>query len=932
MKIPLPPLRYSIPGILLLVGLMLGVISTVCEIRLTFARLEEVMERHVRFIGSQTSGLASFLMGQGDIDGLNEQVSQLGADQTLQVALILDESGMVVQSSRFELSNKNISETPWAYAAAYITNLNVSDIHVVQNRSKMIGVFPFNLPVDRNELISNGAGLVFLEYDLAGPKKLTLEYVKKKTTFVLAALAFFCVLAWWLFHKAITQRIDKLVQATRDLAAGNLEKRAALDGSDELAMLSQSFDQMAAEISRRTVDLRGANEQMKREIEDRKTAEKALRRSEILFRSVWENSSNGMRLTDAKGLIKAANPSYCELVGFTETELLNQPFIRSFAASSEVDQLFNRYIEKFHLRSIDSGAEKKVVFRSGRIAHLAISNSYIQVPSGELFLLSILRDVTDKVIAFDQLKRAKEFSENLIATANVLIIGITQSGSIQIFNETAEKLSGFSRGEVKGKNLFHTLIPTSRFPDATERFAFPPDDHTMHSFEHTLITRNGEERIVSWQINALNDESEWSGAICFGIDITDRKKQEEERLEFERKLLDTQKLESLGLMAGGIAHDFNNLLTAILGNASLAAMHVSEHEEQVKGHLDNVEKACLRAAELCKQMLAYSGRGRLVTEHVNLNGLIKELTGLLDITISKKVNLRLSLCDSIPMVEGDKSQFHQVIMNLIINASEAIGDERGRIDVQTGSMHASREFLAETYLSPDLNPAEYVFIKVADSGCGMTAETKAKIFDPFFTTKFTGRGLGLAAVLGIVRGHKGALKVESEPGRGTTFTLLLPAATTLDMVVAERALELPMQSSGKGMILVADDEDHIVQVVRKALAKYGFETMQANDGRTAIDLFVENQMDIVAVLLDLTMPVMNGAEAFEEIKAIAPSMPVILMSGYSEQEMHERFHSRKPDGFLQKPFNISAVAASVLQILTPREEATEKRGYEVVQP
>ena len=385
-------------------------------------------------------------------------------------------------------------------------------------------------------------------------------------------------------------------------------------------------------------------------------------------------------------------------------------------------------------------------------------------------------------------------------------------------------------------------------------------------------------------------------------DINPLKQSERARLEAERSMLQAQKLESLGVLAGGIAHDFNNLLTTMLGNAALARLDIAA-DTAAERSVHQIELAALRAAELCRQMLAYAGKGRLASAQVDLNALVEETTHLLHASISKKVSLAFALGEALPPVHGDAAQLSQIAMNLVVNASDAIGDRSGHIVVHTGVVAASAEYLANAYLSPNLAPGEYVFLEVEDDGCGMTPEVQARIFEPFFTTKFSGHGLGLSAVLGIARSHQGALKVESAPGRGTRFRLLLPAVrqpVEPPAAAAQAGLE---KWRGSGCVLVADDEEAVRSVSALLLERSGFTVETACDGRQAVELFRARRREFRAVLLDLTMPVLDGAEALREIHGIDPTVPVVLMSGYSERHSAQRIGGEgRAAGFVQKPF------------------------------
>ena len=314
-------------------------------------------------------------------------------------------------------------------------------------------------------------------------------------------------------------------------------------------------------------------------------------------------------------------------------------------------------------------------------------------------------------------------------------------------------------------------------------------------------------------------------------------------------------------------------------------------------------------------MLAYSGKGRFVIEKLDLSALVQETTPLLRLSISKKAILKLDLPENLPPVAADTTQVRQIVMNLVINASEAIGESSGVIQVCTGVMYANRAYLAGTHLFPDLTAGEYVFLEISDTGSGMTTETVAKIFDPFFTTKFTGRGLGLAAVLGIVRGHKGALKVTTSPGRGTCFRMLLPRAEGQADAKIEPVGDDPAWN-GSGTVLVVDDEEPVRSVAARMLRSLGFETVVAADGKEALTQFEERGGDIVAILLDLTMPELDGEETFHRLRSQSADVRVILMSGFNEQEAVNRFAGQGLAGFLQKPFRIEALREKLCTVLT----------------
>ena len=389
----------------------------------------------------------------------------------------------------------------------------------------------------------------------------------------------------------------------------------------------------------------------------------------------------------------------------------------------------------------------------------------------------------------------------------------------------------------------------------------------------------------------------------------ERVRASEERERLEAQIRHSQKLESLGVLAGGIAHDFNNLLTGILGNADLALMDVAPGSP-AHGSLTEMKSSAQRAAELSRQMLAYSGKGSFVIEPIDFNAIVREMGNLLEASVSKKVVLRYDLSEDLPLAVGDATQLRQVIMNLITNASDAIGTEEGVVSISSGVMDCDSTYLASCYLVEHVPEGAFVYLSVSDTGCGMDEETKQKIFDPFFTTKFTGRGLGLASTLGIIRGHGGAVRVTSSPDGGSTFCVLFPVSEVRPCHVApQKANE--ENWSGSGTVLVIDDEEVVRDVAAKMLEQAGLTVVTAADGPEAIEFFRNHADEVGCVLLDLTMPRMSGEETLRELRGIRSDVRVVLSSGYSEKEVADRFGEQIISGFIQKPYLVSKLVSSI---------------------
>ncbi|MDQ6992831.1 MAG: response regulator [Mariprofundus sp.] len=426
--------------------------------------------------------------------------------------------------------------------------------------------------------------------------------------------------------------------------------------------------------------------------------------------------------------------------------------------------------------------------------------------------------------------------------------------------------------------------------------------HAAYDIEHRLLFPDGR---IKWVHETCESEYTVDGTPIRSIgsvqDITERITFEEEREQMQVQVEHMQRLESLGVLAGGIAHDFNNILTAIMCNAAMAERKALTSPQDTQRYLGNIVASSGKAAELCKQMLAYSGKGQFVLKTIDLSSMVKEITKLLEISIGKNVVMKYHLSEHQPVVEVDVAQIQQVIMNLVINASDAIGEKSGVISISTGVMQADCTYLAATSLDDSLPEGRYVYLEVSDTGCGMDKETQTKLFEPFFTTKITGHGLGMSAVLGIVRGHQGAIKLYSKLGKGSSFKFLLPISCQPVEAIAEQTT--PGDDwRGAGTVLIVDDEETIRETAVMMLEEMGFTTLCTVDGEDGVRVYREHQSEIVAVLMDMTMPKMDGKACFTELRRINKHVKVVLSSGYNEQEAISRFNGQGLAGFIQKPY------------------------------
>ena len=493
--------------------------------------------------------------------------------------------------------------------------------------------------------------------------------------------------------------------------------------------------------------------------------------------------------------------------------------------------------------------------------------------------------------------------------------------SVEYVSENALDVIGYDvQSWISGEITYSGIV----FPEDLERVRKEVASFTdlgVSSFEHKpyrLVRKDGGIIWVADFTTVWRDpDGEPAHYLGYVLDITERKRAEEQKQEAEARVRHAQKLEGLGVLAGGIAHDFNNILTGILGNADLA-LHELGPQAPVRRNVEEIVSASLHAAGLARQMLAYSGKGSFVVGPIDINRIVREMSDLLRAASSKKVVFRCEFGDDLPSIDGDETQIRQIVLNLVTNASEAIGDENGVIVLRTGKQSCDREFLRGSYLHEDQEEGPYIFLEVSDTGCGMDEKTKSRMFDPFFTTKFAGRGLGMAAVLGIVRGHGGAIKIDTEEGTGTTIRFLFPVVES-EAGVTEALDPRPglQEWSGSGTILVVDDDAMIRGLATRMLEHLGFEVITASDGQEAVEIFKDRAQMIACVLLDLTMPRMGGEEAFAEMRGIRADVPVILSSGYNKEVVAEEISAKGLAGFVQKPYVLETLAHVLKKVLGP---------------
>jgi PAS domain S-box-containing protein len=514
-------------------------------------------------------------------------------------------------------------------------------------------------------------------------------------------------------------------------------------------------------------------------------------------------------------------------------------------------------------------------------------------------LRKLEREIVERRRAQEEVQESEERVRRVLASLEVGVVIVDASTRrILSVNPKALALMEASEEQVVGRVCHQFICPAE-----VDKCPVCDLGKSVDSSERVLLTPGGRRVPVMKSVVRLTLDGRDCLAESF-FDISERKRAEAERIGLERQLLDAQRLESLGVLAGGIAHDFNNLLMAILGNLDLSLLELPR-TSLARAGIEQAVLATRRAADLTRQLLAYSGRGRFVVARLDLNDLVRENADLFRAAVSRTAVMNLFLAREPVTIEADPGQVQQIVMNLITNASDALGEKTGTITLVSGIVSLERAALGASRLSEKPRPGRFAFLEVSDTGCGMDAGTQQRMFDPFFTTKFTGRGLGMSAVLGIVRCHKGAIMVDSVPGRGTTIRVLFPACEETSAGTAGEA-EPEVRSEGSpgfsGTVLVVDDEEAVRVLCENCVRRLGFRVLSAADGEEALAVFARHADEIVCVLLDLTMPRLDGASTFRRLKQLRPEVRVILSSGYDELDVSQRYSQEGIAGFIQKPY------------------------------
>jgi PAS domain S-box-containing protein len=646
------------------------------------------------------------------------------------------------------------------------------------------------------------------------------------------------------------------------------------------------------------------------DVTERHDAVERLRASERLLRTVIDTIPHAVYVKDRDGRFRIANSTTAVYFQRGVESILGKTF-RELGGAWTPDK---EAVERADLQVMETGQpmelpEVELCMDDGR----ALIRRVVKIPlldeRGQVTgVVGVLEDITERKRVEEELRSSRMLLQTVF---NLLPLWVfvkdPQRRFLMVNRQMAEDYAigpDVKPGELldlgttiteEERSVIYQL--DQRVLDTGERVEIPEVQITL--------PRGGTRLFRTVRMALLNADGVVAGIVGIAEDITERRRT-------EQAIQQAQKLESLGVLAGGIAHDFNNLLVAILGNASLAMLDLPG-DSSALGPLAQIETAGERAAELCRQMLAYSGKGSFEIASVHLNALIQEMTQLLRVSLARPILLTYNFDPALPALEVDPTQIRQVVMNLVMNAAEAIGERPGAITLTTAVVHCDREDLAGYIQGEQLSEGRYVRLEVVDTGEGIAPEMLGRIFDPFFTTKFAGRGLGLAAVLGIVRGHGGAMQVVSAPEEGSTFRMLLPVREVA-AASPPRAVTGP-HWRGEGTVLVVDDEEDVRDVLDRMLVSLGFQVLSAADGKEGLARLEEHAADIRLVVLDMTMPRLDGEQTLRVLRERHAGLPVVVVSGFAERDVKERFAALGVSSVLQKPFTLQTLAARLQALL-----------------
>ncbi|QDU51028.1 Blue-light-activated protein [Gimesia panareensis] len=633
------------------------------------------------------------------------------------------------------------------------------------------------------------------------------------------------------------------------------------------------------------------------DIDDLKRSQQIRLQNEARLRIIMEQIPAILWTTDQNNHYTSIVGAGLNQLGIQPDDAVGKP-IYEFHESEEVSE----YMTAMHERTLKGESVRFEQQLQNTILDIHIEplrNSHEQVVG----CIGLAIDVTVRKKTIEQLNRQRILLQTIFHSVTDVMIVTDRSHNIVMCNESIQMHFRCKEADLLGRPVRELVKSESDYQEQFTRVSYP-NTHVLKPFIVEYLRADNSIFQGETIITPLRrSDNQITGYIQVIRDITDRIQMEAEKDHLHAQMLHAQKLESLGVLAGGVAHDFNNLLLAILGNTNLTLMELQE-DSPISQNVKNIEIAARHATKICERLLAYSGRRTFVTTTFNLNQIIQETVEILKTIISPNAHIELNLSSDNLLIHGDTGQIEQVVLNLLTNASEAIQNQKdaGKIDVRTGFLELNQDDFSNYYFCENVSPGRFIFFEIEDNGSGMDEDCQSKMFDPFFTTKFTGRGLGLAGVSGIIRGHHGGLFVQSAVESGSCFRVILPVATDPEEEITTDSSVDPVVPADVGYVLVIDDDQAVCNVVTNVLKRFGFSVLLANSGSQGIEVFERNRDSISVVLLDMTMPGMSGVETLRQLQDKQINVPVILTSGLSENDISDQMDSSEIVHFLKKPY------------------------------
>ena len=685
-----------------------------------------------------------------------------------------------------------------------------------------------------------------------------------------------------------TREITRSAEEMRTIAE---IKVASQQAASDVSSGELSAKRLLHELQVHQVELEMQNEELR-------LANQTLKEYELHMHNVIKMTPAGYFRLDTNDCFVDINDAWLKMHGYeSRQEIIGKHF--SLLQVDSSSDLAMKHLAELHRGMPIPLGDFTSRHKDGSVGHHIFSAHPVQ-ESGRLVGFEwFIIDITERKRAESILADREQFLNAIIESEPECIKMIDSENKLIMMNPAGlEMIEADSFEQVKGLNLSTLVTETyrSKFIELTKQvFEGIPG---VLEFEN--IGLNGRHLWLETHATPFrNSQGEVTALLGITRNVTERKQAEEAKILLERQFQESQKLESLGTLAGGIAHDFNNILAIIMGYCGLTKMDYDTAEK----NLPHIENAVERAAALCRQMLAYAGKAELAISQVNMRMVVDEMVTMLKATLPQNAEINLDVPTEIPSINGDAGQIRQIIMNLVINASEAVGKEQGKIRVSLATTTVIAGQSDRDYKGKLFSPGEYVCLEVTDNGCGMNEETKRRIFEPFYTTKFTGRGLGMSAVLGIINSHDGALQFQSQLGQGSTFRVYLPVQKRVSVRDENIRVAVPATPwRGSGTILLVEDEDRVRLVAKALLENIGFTVLEAVNGKEALELYQRNATDIALVMTDMGMPVMDVYELFSDLKKLNPALPIIISSGYGDAEVSSRIGIDNIAGLVSKPY------------------------------